>query len=1309
MSKHISIRVPWHDSDWNGSVCAKPQNNLDCSRLKNIGEDRLLCVPHAGRGPENWPKDFRPPCLRENGLFMGGCNHAFMAHHPYVRDTHFSHIRDTKFDCPQGSFIAIPFAWMLKPEDDGESIHARYYTAYNPDIELSTLRFGNVAQDINWISNGENQRNILNYFWHDINPEESLVVSYAKSIPLTETSGRVVTSISRIKALGELVEYDYTEQPDGEELFQAFCWEMTVNHGIGGEEPEGFVFPFVQIKKYLEEHPETNPDDLLLIVPSDYQAEFSYGCEHVSHEALIIVINRAIELLRKYRNLGFTAPVNTSWKKLITWCKACLEQVWKERGRYPGFGNILTALGLPYGNDIYDALRKSRKHDKKENGAENTSGLFRYLLESFNEKGALTDRLPENLHPAIAGVKRSKLLEIRDVLAENEAFWLTVARINIRREAAKFLYDCLEGKEDSEYRGFAHLSSLPTLGESLAAAVTENPYILYEETRLLPPQYIVGISEIDLAFFPPEEIAARLFANGQKLIEDPGDKRRLRALITSILEDSAEREGNTLLPVRYVLARVNEYRPELPGIDVEISIRNKTLQHNEDFFAAMFSDAAVHSCNADNDKAELSALQLGRFTRLDDVIREFTATRLERSPYPRAQVNWLDETERDREKFAASIAGYPEEQQRSLQDKRQRVLREQADALEKIYSAPLSVLTGGAGTGKTHVLTRLCADKAIQAGGILVLAPTGKARIVLKGRLRERGIEAEALTIAQFLNRNGHMLGETFSPYLTGHAIASISQTVIIDESSMLTEDQFGVLCEVLAKAKRVIFAGDPNQLPPIGAGRPFFELCRKLEENKPEYFSKLTISSRRNNCDGSRGVDEEFAAFFTADGSTADIEDLLELTADGQQPIEFIPCTTADDLGTVLDQVLSKTFTLINGDTDANTDPRTQFALSLGGTINDMWMNFDNSTGVENWQILSPYRNRELIGSNSINQRLHDVYGKDPDLGNGVRKQKIRRPYGLQGICKGEKVINLENQNKISQSRIWNIDNIENPENTTANGEIGITARYASKDKSCEHPYVHYSSQPGLLYRYYGTYSEDAPLELAYALTVHKGQGSGFRITIVVLVDNGYRSFISREMLYTALTRHSNKIFIITNQTPAELLKGSDVKNSDIARRITNIFATPQLVCEEEDDYGWYDQNLIHKALDGTLLRSKSELVIYNMLKSAGLEPQYEQRLVFPDGMSLLPDFTFIDSDGREIYWEHLGMLGNTGYCQHWQRKQECYSRHGISEAEGNLIISRDDRFSGALDSEQIQKKINELAAKLIHTGAIYRHRFNS
>lgn len=1294
MTKHISVRVPWHDSGWNGNVCAKPQNNFACSILKNIGEKRLECVPHAGTGPKKWPDGFTPPCLRENGLFMGGCSHTLTAQHPYKGDPHFEHIRDTQYDCPQGAFIAIPFAWMLKPKDKKDydnSIHARYYTAYDPHIELENLKFGRVEKSVGWISNGENQDKILNYFWHDVQPETSLVVSYAKSIPLTETPGRVITSISRISALSEPSEYDYTEEPDGEELFQAFRWEVTVTHSIGGENSEGFVFPFDQIKNYLENHPETDPDELLLIVPSDYQAQFSYGCEHISHEALIFVLNRAIELLKKYRTLDFTHPANTTWKELITWCNDCLVQIWRERGKYPGFGNILTALGLPYGNDIYDALRK-------ENGAEDTPGLFHYILESFNGIEVLKGRLPKDLHPAIADVTRSDLLDIKESLEENEDFWRTVARINISVEAAEFLYSCIEDEVEDE--GFAQLSSLPAMGENLVEAVAKNPYILYEETRLLLPQYLVGINEIDLAFFPPEKIADKkiaeqLFANEQRLIEDPDDERRLRALITSILEDSAEREGNTLLPVRDVLGRVNEYRPELPGIDVETSIKKRTLQRNKDFFAAMFSETTVHSCDADGGKDELSALQLERYQRLDDVIRQFINTRFENRPYPCAEDKWLTEEEADRESFDASIANLPKNQQGNLRNKHQRVLQEQAAALAKIYSAPLSVLTGGAGTGKTHVLTRLCSDRAIQAGGILVLAPTGKARIVLKGRLHEKGIETKALTVAQFLRDNGHMLeeDENFRPYLTGRRTKPIEQTVIIDESSMLTEDQFSVLCEALANARRVIFAGDPNQLPPIGAGRPFFELCRKLERDKPEYFVKLTISSRRNNGDGVRSADEEFASFFTADGSATEIEDLLALIEDGQQPVEFVPCTTGADLETVLDQVLFKAITLINGDADANTDPRAQFALSLGGTINDIWMNFDNSSGVENWQILSPYRNRELVGSNSINQLLHDKYGTDPDLGNGLRKQGTRHPYGPQGICKGEKVINLINN---PHKPGWNIGNIENPENATANGEIGITARYGQRDRAQRNPYVHYSSQPGVLYPYYATGSEDVPLELGYALTVHKGQGSGFRVTIVVLVDNGYSSFISREMLYTALTRHSEKIFIITNRTPADLLKSSDVRNSDIARRLTNIFATPQLMCEKEGQ-GWYDQNLIHKASDGTPLRSKSEVVIYNMLKDAGLEPQYEQKLVFPDGASLLPDFTFIGSDGREIYWEHLGMLGNKAYCQHWQRKQELYTRHGISEAVGNLIISSDDPFSGALNSEQLKEKIDKLAAKLI------------
>lgn len=40
MAQHISIRVPWHDHGWNGTICQDPARNNSCLRLKNIYENR---------------------------------------------------------------------------------------------------------------------------------------------------------------------------------------------------------------------------------------------------------------------------------------------------------------------------------------------------------------------------------------------------------------------------------------------------------------------------------------------------------------------------------------------------------------------------------------------------------------------------------------------------------------------------------------------------------------------------------------------------------------------------------------------------------------------------------------------------------------------------------------------------------------------------------------------------------------------------------------------------------------------------------------------------------------------------------------------------------------------------------------------------------------------------------------------------------------------------------------------------------------------------------------------------------------------
>ena len=78
--------------------------------------------------------------------------------------------------------------------------------------------------------------------------------------------------------------------------------------------------------------------------------------------------------------------------------------------------------------------------------------------------------------------------------------------------------------------------------------------------------------------------------------------------------------------------------------------------------------------------------------------------------------------------------------------------------------------------------------------------------------------------------------------------------TVIIDEASMLTEDMLGALLDALQGVKRLILVGDPAQLPPIGAGRPFVDIIAKLRP--PDYeslfprvtmgYAELTIERRQ-------------------------------------------------------------------------------------------------------------------------------------------------------------------------------------------------------------------------------------------------------------------------------------------------------------------------------------------------------------------------------------------------------------------------------------------------------------------------------
>ena len=75
-------------------------------------------------------------------------------------------------------------------------------------------------------------------------------------------------------------------------------------------------------------------------------------------------------------------------------------------------------------------------------------------------------------------------------------------------------------------------------------------------------------------------------------------------------------------------------------------------------------------------------------------------------------------------------------------------------------------------------------------------------------------------------------------------------------------------------------------------------------------------------------------------------------------------------------------------------------------------------------------------------------------------------------------------------------------------------------------------------------------------------------------------------------------------------------------------------------------------------MVRSKSEVIIANMLHDRGIPFLYECPLYAPDGTFYLPDFT-ITWQGEKWYWEHLGLMEKEEYKNHWETKREWYEKY--------------------------------------------------
>ena len=101
-------------------------------------------------------------------------------------------------------------------------------------------------------------------------------------------------------------------------------------------------------------------------------------------------------------------------------------------------------------------------------------------------------------------------------------------------------------------------------------------------------------------------------------------------------------------------------------------------------------------------------------------------------------------------------------------------------------------------------------------------------------------------------------------------------------------------------------------------------------------------------------------------------------------------------------------------------------------------------------------------------------------------------------------------------------------------------------------------------------------------------------------------------------------------------------------------------------------------------MVRSKSEVIVADILTSLGVSYEYEQKLLSKDDSNdfKLPDFT-VSYEGDTFYWEHLGMLSVPSYREAWDRKRKWYEDNGYLDR----IITSEDGADGSINAAEIER----------------------
>ena len=433
------------------------------------------------------------------------------------------------------------------------------------------------------------------------------------------------------------------------------------------------------------------------------------------------------------------------------------------------------------------------------------------------------------------------------------------------------------------------------------------------------------------------------------------------------------------------------------------------------------------------------------------------------------------------------IAGFDSELEKIEKAGNINLSAKQKEAIQSINSNNVVIITGGPGTGKTTIIKNVIDIYKSHGKKVVLCAPTGRAA----KRMTEMTGE-EAKTLHRLLEIGKIEKDNEFT--IMNYEVAPIdADVIIVDEASMVDIYLMNYLLNGIYQGTKLILVGDTDQLPSVGPGSVLKDIINS-ERIKTIFLdeifrqaaqSKIIVNSHRVN-DGEYFLDKE-----EQEGLKDDFFYIKEKSQD-----------------IMLDQIIS----LCNG----------------------RLKNFGDYDFFENIQILSPTK-KGLLGTKELNKKLQEELNPSSD-------EKNEKKVGEVIFREGDRVMQVKNNYDIYWEKGNTLSLTYESGTGIFNGELGKIVKIDFLNKQIK---ILFDDEKEAWY----AFSDMDQIEHAYAITVHKAQGSEFDVVIMVVTQSS-AMLLTRNLLYTGLTRAKKLLILIGNDNVVKFM----IQNADTKIRNTGL-----------------------------------------------------------------------------------------------------------------------------------------------------------